>query len=66
MERYFEAIALTDEAAKVLSATLYLTDNATLWWCRRFLEIEKRTCTINTWVDFKKEIKKQFYPEDVE
>ncbi|RVX07638.1 hypothetical protein CK203_025243 [Vitis vinifera] len=31
MERYFEAIALTDEATKVRTATLYLTDNATLW-----------------------------------
>ncbi|KAL6319937.1 hypothetical protein AAG906_037013 [Vitis piasezkii] len=41
MERYFEAIALTDEAAKVRIATLYLTDNATLWWCWRFADIEK-------------------------
>ncbi|RVX08275.1 hypothetical protein CK203_017651 [Vitis vinifera] len=30
MERYFEAIALTDEATKVRTTTLYLTDNATL------------------------------------
>ena len=66
MERYFEAITLTDEAMKVRIATLYLTDNATLWWRRRFLEIEKGTCTIDTWADFKREIKKQFYPEDVE
>ena len=66
MERYFEAIALTDEATKVRTATLYLTDNPTLWWRRRFLEIEKETCTIDTWADFKREIKKQFYLEDVE
>ena len=66
MERYFEAIALTDEATKVRTATLYLTDNTTLWWRRRFLEIEKGTCTIDTWADFKREIKRQFYPEDVE
>ena len=66
MERYFEAIALTDEAMKVRIATLYLTDIATLWWRRRFLEIEKGTCTIDTWADFKREIKKRFYPEDVE
>ena len=32
MERYFEVITLTDEATKVRTATLYLTDNATLWW----------------------------------
>ena len=30
MERYFEAIALTDEATKVRTVTFYLTDNATL------------------------------------
>ncbi|KAL6332448.1 hypothetical protein AAG906_008042 [Vitis piasezkii] len=39
--RYFEAIALTDEATKVRTATLYLTDNATLWWRRRFSDIER-------------------------
>ncbi|KAL6341830.1 hypothetical protein AAG906_038074 [Vitis piasezkii] len=41
MERYFEAIALTNEATKVRTATLYLTDNATLWWRRRFADIER-------------------------
>ena len=61
----FEAIALTDEATKVRTATLYLTDNATLWWRRRFMDIEKGICTIDTWAYFKREIKKQFYPEDV-
>ena len=65
MERYFEAIALTDEAAKVRTATLYLTDTATLWWRRRFADMEKGICTIETWEDFRREIKRQFYPEDV-
>ena len=66
MERYFEAIGLNDEATKVRIATLYLLDNATLWWRRKFVEMERGTCTIDTWADFKREIKKQFYPEDVE
>ena len=66
MERYFEAIGLNDEATKVRTATLYLIDKAILWWRRKFLEIERGACTINTWADFKREIKKQFYPEDVE
>ncbi|WKA11497.1 hypothetical protein VitviT2T_028991 [Vitis vinifera] len=65
MERYFEAIALTDEATKVRTATLYLTDTATLWWRRRFADMEKGICTIETWEDFRREIKRQFYPEDV-
>ena len=66
MERYFEAIGLNDEATKVCIATLYLIDNATLWWRKKFLEMERRTCTIDTWADFKREIKNQFYQEDVE
>ncbi|KAJ9686135.1 hypothetical protein PVL29_015160 [Vitis rotundifolia] len=65
MERYFEVIALIDEAAKVRTVTLYLTDTATLWWRRRFADMEKGICTIETWEDFKREIKRQFYPEDV-
>ena len=49
MERYFEAIALTDEATKVHTVTLYLTNSATLWWHKRFVNIEKDMCTIDTW-----------------
>ena len=41
MERYFEAIGLNDEATKVRTTTLYLIDNATLWWRRKFLEMER-------------------------
>ena len=48
MERYFEVIALTDEATKVRTATLYLTDTTTLWWHRRFVDMEKGICTIET------------------
>ena len=66
MERYFEAIGLKDEATKVRTATLFLIDNATLWWHRKFVEMERKTCTIDTWADFKREIKKQFYLEDME
>ena len=65
MEHYFKVIALTDESTKVRTATLYLTDNATLWWRRRFADIEKETCIIDTWDAFKREIQRQFYPEDV-
>ncbi|RVW87737.1 hypothetical protein CK203_043992 [Vitis vinifera] len=60
-----EAIALTDEVAKVRTATLYLTDTTTLWCRRRFADMEKGTCIIETWEDFKRGIKRQFYLEDV-
>ncbi|CAL5390034.1 unnamed protein product [Camellia sinensis] len=65
MERYFEAMAVIEEDAKVRTAVLYLIDTATLWWRRRHADIEKCMCTIATWDGFKKELKKQFYPEDV-
>ncbi|RVW23476.1 hypothetical protein CK203_098926 [Vitis vinifera] len=63
VEHYFEAIALTDEATKVRTATLYLTDNATLWWRRRFADIEKGTCTIDTWDAFKEKSKGNLPPK---
>ncbi|KAK3028842.1 hypothetical protein RJ639_037686 [Escallonia herrerae] len=65
MERYFEGASITDEKAKVRTATLYLTDTATLWWRRKHNDIEKGLCTIDTWDVFKKEIKRQFYPKNV-
>ena len=65
IERYFEAIALTDEVTKVRIVTLYLTNKTTLWWRWRFVDMEKDICTIETQEDFKREIKSQFYLEDV-
>ena len=65
MEWYFKAIALTNETAKVRTATFYLTSTTTLWWHQRFINMEKDIGTIKTWEDFKKEIKRQFYPEVV-
>lgn len=66
MEQYFEAIGMVEEKMKVRTATMFLTDTAMLWWRRRSADMERGTCTINTWADFKKEIKRQFYPENVE
>ena len=48
LELYFEAISLTGEVAKVRTATLYLTNIATLWWRRRFADMEKGICIIET------------------
>lgn len=48
MERYIEVITLMAEAIKVRTATRYLTNNVTLWWHWRFVDIENRTCTIDT------------------
>ena len=40
MERYFKALTRTNKQTKVHLDTLYLIDNATLWWRRRFIDIE--------------------------
>nr|CAN74380.1 hypothetical protein VITISV_007943 [Vitis vinifera] len=65
MERYFEAIVLTNETTKVRTTTLYLIGTTTLWWSWRFANMKKDICTIEMWEDFKRKIKKQFYLEDV-
>lgn len=65
LERYFEALGLQDELTKVRTATLYLTNLAATWWRRKHAEIEKGTCTIDTWEAFKQELRRQFSPENV-
>ncbi|ERN14638.1 hypothetical protein AMTR_s00038p00194660 [Amborella trichopoda] len=66
LDRFFEAMSLVDERAKVHNATMCLTDVATLWWRRRHADMEWGSCTINTWDDLKREIKRQFYLENVD
>ena len=52
MERYFEAIVLTNETTKVRTTTLYLIGTTTLWWSWRFANMKKDICTIEMWEDF--------------
>nr|XP_016437489.1 PREDICTED: uncharacterized protein LOC107763517 [Nicotiana tabacum] len=65
MEDYYEHLNIVDEAAKIRAVTMYLTDTAMLWWRRKETEIEKGTCSIQTWEQFKFELKRQFYPQNV-
>ncbi|XP_048228420.1 uncharacterized protein LOC125369605 [Ricinus communis] len=66
LERYFDAVGIVDDATKVKSISLYLSDIATVWWRRRCEDVKKGLCTINTWDDFGRELKKQFYPDNTE
>ncbi|KAJ4837571.1 hypothetical protein Tsubulata_014327 [Turnera subulata] len=59
-------MGIRDEAKKVSTASLYLSDLATLWWRCRYADMERGTVHIDTWADFKREIKAQFYPQNVE
>lgn len=66
LEQYFETIGLKEEKAKVCSFAMFFIDTIMMWWCKRHVDIKRGTYTIDTWEDFKKEIKKQFYPKNVE
>lgn len=66
LDQYFGAIGITEEDAKIRTAALYLTDTAMLWWRRRRGDAEKGTCTITTFDDFTKELKRKFYPENAD
>lgn len=65
VERDFEGLNIEDDQVKVRTATLFLIENATLWWRRKCADMEKGLYTIKTWEDFKKELKRQFLPENV-
>jgi len=54
MEMYFEGVNIIDEATKVQTATLYLSDIATLWRRHKHNDIESGMWKIETWDDFKK------------
>ncbi|TMW80525.1 hypothetical protein EJD97_018771, partial [Solanum chilense] len=62
MESYFEHIDMHNEAVKIRTVTMYLTDTAMLWWRRKKSDIERGACQINDWEQFKTELKRQFYP----
>ncbi|CAL2230769.1 unnamed protein product [Prunus armeniaca] len=62
--KYFKYLKLEDDEPKINTATLFLTDNALMWWHRRFMKIEQGTFTLETWDEFKKDIMLHFYPEN--
>ncbi|CAL1372707.1 unnamed protein product [Linum trigynum] len=66
LEQYFKASGIQEDEVKIRTAPLYLVDVAMVWWRRREADVERGTCVMVTWEDFKREIKKQFYPENVE
>ncbi|KAL6269883.1 hypothetical protein ACE6H2_026794 [Prunus campanulata] len=55
---------MEDDEPKISTATLFLTDNALMWWRRRSMEIDQGTFTLETWDEFKKDIMLHFYPEN--
>ncbi|CAL9005149.1 unnamed protein product [Prunus brigantina] len=64
IERYFKYLKLEEDELKINTATLFLTDNALMWWRRRSMEIDQGTFMLDTWDAFKKDIMLHFYPEN--
>ncbi|TYK01597.1 reverse transcriptase [Cucumis melo var. makuwa] len=66
LEQYFRATNTVTEEAKVTLATMHLSEDAKLWWRSRFVDIQEGRCTIDTWDALKRELRSQFFPENVE
>ncbi|KAK5847243.1 hypothetical protein PVK06_003548 [Gossypium arboreum] len=66
VEQYFRAKGIADDATKVITAAMYLTDIALLWWRRRSTDVRRGGTEIRTWKEFQYEFKAQFYPEYAE
>ncbi|KAK9692243.1 hypothetical protein RND81_09G251100 [Saponaria officinalis] len=61
MEQYFRVSQL-DEELKTDTASMYVVDDAKLWWRSKYAEIKAWAITMDKWDDFKKALKDQFYP----
>ncbi|KAJ7974912.1 Retrotransposon protein, putative, Ty3-gypsy subclass [Quillaja saponaria] len=57
---------MDSEEAKVTTATMYLAGDAKLWWRIKYVDIQDGRCVIDTWEDLRRELKAQFFPENVE
>ncbi|MBA0696510.1 hypothetical protein Goari_003057, partial [Gossypium aridum] len=53
-----------DDAVKVNTGSMFLTDIVLLWWLSR--STDKRQSDIGMWQEFQCELKGQFYPEFTE
>ncbi|KAH9727005.1 hypothetical protein KPL70_008489 [Citrus sinensis] len=66
LDQFFDAMGVRDEASKVGTVPTYLRGTAQLWWRHKHGEMGKDICTIDTWADFKQELRKQFAPSNAE
>ncbi|KAA0065559.1 uncharacterized protein E5676_scaffold1212G00220 [Cucumis melo var. makuwa] len=66
LDQYFRATNTVTEEAKVTLATMHLSEDAKLWWRSRYVDMQEGHCTIDTWVALKRELRSQFFLENVE
>ena len=65
MENYFKCSRVRSDVNKINTAMLYLSEMDMLWWRRKKSDIKKGTCAMNTWKQFREELKKAFFPNNV-
>ena len=65
-EQYFKATNIVAEEAKVMLATMHLSEDAKLSWRSRYVDIQEGRCVIDTWDNLKSELHSQFFFENVE
>ncbi|KAA0043300.1 uncharacterized protein E5676_scaffold129G00830 [Cucumis melo var. makuwa] len=63
---YFRVTNTVTEEAKVMLATMHLTEDTKLWWRSRYVDMQEGHYTIDTWDALKRELRSQFFPENVE
>ena len=66
VEQYFKATTACTDDIKVTVALMHLIDDAKLWWRTKVQDIENELCIIDSWKDLKRELRDQFFPENVE
>ncbi|TYK15074.1 uncharacterized protein E5676_scaffold45G001270 [Cucumis melo var. makuwa] len=66
LEQYFRATNTVTEEAKVTLAMMHSSEDAKLWWRSRYVDMQEGCCTIDTWDALKKELRSQFFPENIE
>ncbi|XP_022972954.1 uncharacterized protein LOC111471473 [Cucurbita maxima] len=64
VEQYFKATTACTDDKKVTVASMYLIDDAKLWWRTKVQDIEDGLYTIDSWEDLKKELRDKFLPEN--
>lgn len=66
LKQYFIATRPELEDSKVSLATMNLVDDAKLWWCTRWEEMQQGHNNINTWEALKTKLQTQFMLENTE
>ncbi|GJR08317.1 reverse transcriptase [Tanacetum coccineum] len=66
LEQYFEAMGVVEDVVRISNAPAFLREAAQLWWRRKHHEREKGIFILNTWDQFKAELRKQFVPHNAD